>query len=119
MFGSSGDTPAAITGIESAGKPQLDSDGEPTDGSSVELVRSFSGVTAVPQYQLKKGREYELTVKGTGKGSYTSSLLTGASTAAVRSIDTAKGQIDHVTIRPGEASLQFATGGSSAGSSTT
>ncbi len=117
LFSSAGGPPPAeVTGIESGGRPQLDSDGEPTGGSGVALSPVLSGPQSdSPQYQLKKGREYELTIKGTAKGRYDSSLLTGSSTASVRSIETAKGQIDRVTVRPGESSLQFATGASRAG----
>lgn len=116
VFSSTAGTPAAaaITGIETGGRPQLDSDGEPVDGGSVDLVPDFSGNGPVPQYELQKGRQYELTLKGSGKGSYDSSMLTGAATASVRSADTRKGQIDHLTIRPGEASLRFETGAGSA-----
>ena len=68
----------------------------------------------MPQYELQKGRQYELTIKGSGKGSYDSSMLTGTASASVRSADTRKGQLDHLTIRPGEASLRFETGAGSA-----
>ncbi|HWI73523.1 MAG TPA: hypothetical protein VNT55_16315, partial [Baekduia sp.] len=106
--------PAAVTGIESGGKPQLDSDGEPVAGSSVDLLPLASGIGALPQYDLQKGREYELTIKGAGKGAYDQSLLAGGAHASVRGADTKPGQVDHVTLRPGEASLRFATGASSA-----
>lgn len=116
IFATSGGTsPAQISGIEYRGKPQIDTDGEPTKGSSVDLVPTLSGAGAEAQYTLRKGREYELTIKGSGKGAYDSSLLTGSATASVHSVDTAKGQIDRVTIRPGEASLQFATGAKRSG----
>ena len=107
-------SPAAMTGIESGGKPQLDSDGQPVAGSSVDLMPLDSGKAALPQYELQKGREYELTIKGTNKGAYDHSLLAGGAHASVRGVDTKPGQIDHVTIRPGEASLRFATGAGSA-----
>jgi hypothetical protein len=107
-------SPAAVTGIESGNKPQLDSDGQPVAGSSVDLMPLASGKGALPQYELQKGREYELTIKGTNKGAYDQSLLAGGAHASVRGADTKPGQIDHVTIRPGEASLRFATGAGSA-----
>jgi hypothetical protein len=107
-------SPATVTGIESGGKPQLDSDGEPVAGSSVDLMPLDSGKGAIPQYELQKGREYELTIKGTNKGSYDHSLLAGGAHASVRGVDTKPGQVDHVTIRPGQASLRFATGAGSA-----
>jgi hypothetical protein len=107
-------SPGKITGIEAGGKPQLDSDGQPVAGSSVDLMPLDSGKAALPQYELQKGREYELTVKGINKGAYDHSLLAGGAHASVRGADTKPGQVDHVTIRPGEASLRFATGASSA-----
>jgi hypothetical protein len=107
-------SPATVTGIESGGKPQLDSDGEPVAGSSVDLMPLDSGKAAMPRYELQKGREYELTIKGTNKGAYDHSLLVGGAHASVRGVDTKPGQVDHVTIRPGEASLRFATGAGSA-----
>jgi hypothetical protein len=107
-------TPGKITGIEASGKPQLDSDGQPTAGSSVDLMPLDTGKAPMPQYELQKGREYELTIKGTNKGSYDQSLLAGGAHASVRGADTKPGQVDRVTIRPGEASLRFATGAGSA-----
>jgi hypothetical protein len=115
LFSSAGGaSPAKIEQIESGGRPQLDSDGLAIEKSSVDVVPSYSGGQAPPEYQLQKGREYELTIKGTGKGSYDSSALSGGDDASVRGADTAKGQLDHVTIRPGQASLQFETGAASA-----
>ena len=115
LFSASGGTrPAKIDQIESGAKPQLDSDGLPTAQSTVDLVPSLSGGKAGPKYRFQKGREYELTIKGTGKGSYDSSSLSSGDDASVRGADTAKGQLDHFTIRPGEASLRFETGAGSA-----
>jgi hypothetical protein len=107
-------TPGKITGIEAGGKPQLDSDGQPVTGSSVDLVPLDTGKAPLPRYELQKGREYELTIKGTNKGSYDHSLLAGGAHASVRGADTKPGQVDRLTIRPGEASLGFATGAGSA-----
>ncbi len=55
-----------------------------------------------------------MTIKGASKGSYDSSTLSGGNDASVRGAETAKGQVDHVVVRPGEASLQFETGAASA-----
>jgi hypothetical protein len=41
-------------------------------------------------------------------------MLAGGAHASVRGADTKPGQVDHVTLRPGQASLRFATGASSA-----
>ncbi len=115
LFSSSGGpSPAAVSGIDVGGKAQLDSDGVPVDGSNVDLRPSLSGNGAAPKYDLAKGHEYELTIRGTGKGSYDSSTLAG-NDASVRGVDTKPGQVDHVTVRPGQAALGFETGASSAG----
>lgn len=112
VFGSSGGTPpATITQIETGGRPQLDSGGAPNPGSPVGLVTSDSGVAADASYRLAHGRQYELTIKGTGKGAYDSSSLAGGGNASVRGVRTGKGQVDHLTLSPGEASLRFAGAG--------
>jgi hypothetical protein len=116
LLGSSGGEapPAEIAGIVADGKPQLDGKGRPRPGSSVRLVPALNGNGSVPEYELAKGHAYELKIKGSGKGAYDSSLLTGAANASVRGAATAAGQVDRVTIRPGQASLRFSTGASKA-----
>ncbi len=112
VFASSGDgaPPAQITGITSDGRRQLDAGGRPTPNSHVRLTPALTGGRALPEYELAKGHAYELTIKGAGKGAYDSSLLTGTGNASVRGAATAVGQVDRLTVRPGQASLRFATG---------
>lgn len=106
--------PAAVTQITTGGKAILDRDGVPASSSGVDLLPQDSGVAAEPQYELPKGRSYDLTIRGDGTGRYEHALLGDGVSAAVKGVRTARGQSDHVVVRPGRAALGFSTGSGSA-----
>jgi hypothetical protein len=106
--------PGVVTDISSGGRSLLGPGGEPGTGTGVTLQPVESGAGALPEYVLAPGRGYELTVRGTRRGRYAHGLIGRGANARVTGAATSPGQEDRLTLRPGEAQLEFRTGATSA-----
>lgn len=113
LFSSAGGPPpAVVTGIQAAGQEALGAGGEPRAGTGVTLLPVFSGAGERPEYKLEPGREYALKVRGTSAGRFAQGVVGEGASARVEGAATAPGQEDTVGVRPGQAQLAFAPGGS-------
>ena len=110
LLGSSGEAPpATVTSIRTAGRETLAADGTGRPGSGVVVAPVLSGVAAEPNYQLRAGAAYQMTVRGERAGHYDNGLIGQGTVALVDGATTAPGQQDRLTLHPGAARLGFAT----------
>jgi len=99
---------ATVSSIRAGGKEVLRPDGTAAPGSGVELDPVPTGVRPAPRYKLAPGKTYELAVRGGAAGRYTYDLLGGGVAVGVRGAQTAPGQKDTISVRPGRAEVGFA-----------
>lgn len=107
IFGAPG--VAATTSIVSAGKEALAPDGTALPGSGVKANYGLTGRVPEVDYELERGRTYDVTVTGISAGEYEHRLGGPGTGASIEGVTTAPGQKDVLTVRPGEGSLGWAT----------
>ena len=108
---SGGEPVTQLQSIKSGGAEALGAGGEPRPGSGVSADPFQTGVKAQPAYELAPGRAYEASMRGLRAGRYEQGQYTSDAVATVEAT-TAPGQVDSITVRPGEPELAFATGAS-------
>jgi len=111
-LGAGSDT-ATVSSIKVGGVEALNADGTAIKGTGVTDSITPSGADRDITYKMARGRTYDFTIKGTGKGTYSSTLLGGTAGADVSGMHTAAGREDHLKLTPGQAALDLRSAGGS------
>lgn len=101
---------ADVTEIDAGGRPVWTSGHEARAGGGVLVDPIPSGTSSDPQFRLDPGKSYDITLRGSAGGRAGAAMTGKTGSAGVSDASTRAGQVDHLTVRPGQASLDFSTG---------
>ena len=101
---------ASVTSVKVNGKETLKPNGVPVDGAPVAIQNDWSGGKGSDYYySFDKGHSYDVELKQEGSGASFSDIGLGSS--VVLDTPAAKpGQVDHVTVTPGQPELTYEPG---------
>jgi hypothetical protein len=100
---------ASVNSVKVDGKETLKPNGVPLDGSPVELQNDWSGGKGNYYYSFDKGHSYDVELRQEGKEASFGDTGLGSS-VDVDAPGAKPGQVDHVTVTPGQPQLSYAPG---------